>query len=109
VIPQKSVFIHKHALVEEGAVLGGGTRVWAFAHVLGGARLGSNCNICDHTFIEDDVILGDNVTIKCGVFLWNGLRLGNNVFVGPLLNPSNFWDILMFDERRKNIVSDSID
>ena len=50
------------------------TRIWAFAHVLPGARIGADCNICDHTFIENDVIVGDRVTVKCGVQLWDGVR-----------------------------------
>ena len=78
-----SVFIHPQAIVEEGAVLGAGTRVWAFAHILPGARIGKECNICDNTFIENDVSLGDRVTIKCGVYLWDGIRLADDVFVGP--------------------------
>lgn len=52
-------------------------------HILKGAKIGKNCNICDHTFIEGDVIIGDNVTIKSGVYLWNGTRIENNVFIGP--------------------------
>ena len=63
--------------------IGKGTRIWQFAVVLPGAKLGRNCNICAHTFIENDVIVGDNVTVKCGVQLWDGLRIGNNVFIGP--------------------------
>jgi UDP-2-acetamido-3-amino-2,3-dideoxy-glucuronate N-acetyltransferase len=76
------VFVHEKALCETDQV-GTGTRVWAFAHVLPGALIGKNCNICDHVFIENDVIVGDDVTIKCGVQLWDGIRLGNGVFVGP--------------------------
>lgn len=76
-------FTHPNAIVEPGAVIGEGTRIWAFAHVLGGARIGECCNICDHVFIENDVIIGDRVTIKCGVQLWDGLRLADDVFVGP--------------------------
>src|SRR5262249_30927800 len=53
------------------------------AHILPGARIGRDCNICDHVFIENDVVLGDEVTIKSGVQLWDGVRLGNRVFVGP--------------------------
>ena len=75
-------FIHERALCEAEAV-GEGTRIWAFAHVLPGARIGRDCNICDHVFIEGDVQVGDRTTVKCGVQLWNGLRLGNDVFVGP--------------------------
>ena len=64
-------------------MIGEGTRIWQFAVVLMGARIGKNCNICAHTFIENDVVIGDNVTVKCGVQLWDGLRVGNNVFIGP--------------------------
>ncbi|MFZ5926420.1 MAG: WxcM-like domain-containing protein [Acidobacteriota bacterium] len=75
-------FQHPHAIVES-ARIGPGTRIWAFAHVLPGAVIGSDCNICDHVFIENDVVIGDRVTIKCGVQLWDGLRVGDDVFIGP--------------------------
>ncbi len=78
-----SVSIHQHALVEPGARIGPGTRVWAFAHILPGAVIGQDCNICDQTFIENDVVVGDRVTIKSGVQLWDGVTLGDDVFVGP--------------------------
>lgn len=76
-------FTHPNAIVEPGAAIGEGTRIWAFAHVLGGARIGEGCNICDHVFIENDVIIGNRVTIKCGVQLWDGLRVADDVFIGP--------------------------
>ncbi len=75
-------FIHEAALCESGNV-GTGTRIWAFAHVLPGARIGRDCNICDHVFIENDVVIGDSVIVKCGVQLCDGLRIGNRVFIGP--------------------------
>ena len=78
-----SAFVHEKAIVEQGAALGRGTRVWAFAHILPGAVVGEDCNICDGVFIESDVVLGDRVTIKSGVQLWDGVRLENDVFVGP--------------------------
>lgn len=78
----KAPFIHPSAIVETDRI-GEGTRVWAFVHILNGAVIGRNCNICDMCFIENDVIIGDNVTVKCGVHLWNGLRLADNVFLGP--------------------------
>lgn len=77
-----SFFIHPNALCESSNI-GAGTRIWAFAHVLPGARIGSDCNICDNVFIENDVVVGDRTTIKCGVQLWNGVSLGSDVFVGP--------------------------
>lgn len=75
-------FIHDKALCETSDV-GDGTRIWAFAHVLPGARIGADCNICDGVFIENDVVVGDRVTVKCGVQLWDGVRLHDDVFVGP--------------------------
>jgi len=76
-------YIHPNALVENGVALGDGTRVWAFVHILPGAVIGGECNICDHVFIEGDVVIGDRVTIKCGVQVWDGLRIENDVFIGP--------------------------
>jgi acetyltransferase-like isoleucine patch superfamily enzyme/dTDP-4-dehydrorhamnose 3,5-epimerase-like enzyme len=78
----RDVFVHEKALCESEEI-GAGTRVWAFAHLLPGAVIGRNCNICDHVFIENDVVVGDDVTIKSGVQLWDGIRLGNRVFIGP--------------------------
>jgi acetyltransferase-like isoleucine patch superfamily enzyme/dTDP-4-dehydrorhamnose 3,5-epimerase-like enzyme len=81
-------FKHPQALVESNNV-GRGTRVWAFAHVLPGAVIGEDCNLCDHTFIENDVRIGDRVTIKCGVQLWDGVTLEDDVFVGPNVTFTN--------------------
>ena len=77
-----SFFSHEKSLVESQQI-GDGTRIWAFAHVLPGAKIGCDCNICDHVYIENDVVIGDRVTIKCGVQIWDGLRLADDVFVGP--------------------------
>jgi len=77
-----STFIHANALCESENV-GDRTRVWAFAHILPGAIVGEDCNICDGVFIENDVTVGDRVTVKCGVQLWDGVTLEDDVFVGP--------------------------
>jgi UDP-2-acetamido-3-amino-2,3-dideoxy-glucuronate N-acetyltransferase len=75
-------YIHPTALAESREI-GAGTRVWAFAHVLAGARVGTNCNIGDHCFIESGAVVGDNVTLKNGNMVWEGIQLGDGVFVGP--------------------------
>ena len=77
-----SFFQHPLAVVESSSI-GDGTRIWAFAHILPGARIGSECNICDHTFVENDVVIGDRVTVKCGVQLWDGIDVEDDVFIGP--------------------------
>ena len=76
------VFVHPSGLCESDDV-GTGTRVWAFAHVLPGAVLGADCNICDHCYIETGAILGTNVTVKNGVAVWDMVTLEDDVFVGP--------------------------
>jgi UDP-2-acetamido-3-amino-2,3-dideoxy-glucuronate N-acetyltransferase len=75
-------FVHPQGICETSDV-GDGTRIWAFAHVLAGARIGADCNICDHVFVENDVVVGDRVTVKSGVQLWDGLRVADDVFIGP--------------------------
>jgi UDP-2-acetamido-3-amino-2,3-dideoxy-glucuronate N-acetyltransferase len=77
-----SFYVHEKGICESTHV-GDGTRVWAFAHILPGARIGLDCNICDGVFIENDVVVGDRVTVKGGVQLWDGLRVGDDVFIGP--------------------------
>ena len=75
-------FKHQQALVESEKI-GENTRIWAFAHILSGAQIGSDCNICDNVFIENDVIIGNRVTIKCGVQLWDSICIEDDVFIGP--------------------------
>jgi len=84
----KNFYEHPQALVES-LTIGEGTRVWAFAHVLPGARIGAECNICDHVFVENDVTVGDRVTIKCGVQLWDGVTVEDDVFIGPNVTFTN--------------------
>ncbi len=83
-----SPFIHGHALVETDRI-GAGTRIWAFAHVMSGAVIGSGCNICDHTFIDPDVVIGDRVTVKSFVYLVDGMRIEDDVFIGPQVTFTN--------------------
>lgn len=82
-------FVHERALVDDGVTIGPGTRVWGFTHLLSGARIGADCNICEQVFIEGDVAVGDRVTVKCGVQLWNGLRVEDDVFIGPNVTFTN--------------------
>ena len=78
----KPYFVHQLGCCETDHV-GKGTRIWAFAHVLPGARIGEDCNICDNVFIENDVVIGNRVTVKCGVQLWDGTTVEDDVFIGP--------------------------
>lgn len=81
-VDMKKVFVHPQAICESTQI-GNRTRIWAFSHILKGAKIGEDCNICDGVFIENDVTVGDRVTIKSGVQLWDGIRVDDDVFIGP--------------------------
>lgn len=80
--------MHPYGLCESEDV-GAGTRVWAFGHVMRGAVVGRDCNICDHAFIEDGAVLGDRVTVKNAVLVWNGVTIEDDAFVGPAATFTN--------------------
>ena len=76
-------FFHPQALVDPGARIGARTKIWAFSHILSGATIGEDCNICDHTFVEGRAVIGNRVTVKCGVHVWNEIIVEDDVFIGP--------------------------
>jgi acetyltransferase-like isoleucine patch superfamily enzyme len=76
------VRVHPNGLCESEAV-GEGTRVWAFAHVMPGARVGRDCNICDCAYVEDGAVLGDRVTVKNATLVFSGVTCEDEVFLGP--------------------------
>ena len=80
--------VHEAAICESKKI-GAGTRIWAFVHILPNAKIGRNCNICDHVFIENEVLIGDRVTIKSGVQIWDGIVLEDDVFIGPNVTFTN--------------------
>ncbi|MBD3334274.1 MAG: N-acetyltransferase [Candidatus Eisenbacteria bacterium] len=76
------VYVHPRGLNESEDV-GAGTRIWAFAHVMPGARVGRDCNIGEGAFVEGGAVLGDCVTVKNGVAVWDLVTCEDNVFLGP--------------------------
>jgi len=81
-VSNNDFFAHPQSIVETQDI-GSGTRIWAFAHVMKGVRLGANCNVGEHCFIESGVVVGDDVVIKNGVALWEGVIVENRAFLGP--------------------------
>jgi UDP-2-acetamido-3-amino-2,3-dideoxy-glucuronate N-acetyltransferase len=77
-----TVFVHPRGLCESDEV-GPRTRIWAFAHVMKGAKVGSDCNVCDHAFIETGASVGNHVTIKNAVQIWDKVTIEDEVFLGP--------------------------
>jgi acetyltransferase-like isoleucine patch superfamily enzyme len=81
-MPEKDFFVHPNAIVET-ADIGRKTRVWAFAHIMKGAKVGDDCNVCDYVFIETGAAVGNRVTIKNCISLWDGVTIEDDVFLGP--------------------------
>ncbi len=78
-----SSFIHPSAEVEPGAIVGDGTRIWRFAHVMSGARIGSRCSLGQGCFVANDAIVGNGCKLQNNVSVYAGVQLGDDVFVGP--------------------------
>ena len=79
----EDIFIHPSAIVDEGAAIGAGTKIWHFTHVMSGATLGQACNLGQNVFIANGVILGNNVKIQNNVSLYTGVICEDDVFLGP--------------------------
>lgn len=85
-------FVHPTAILDEGAVIGDGTKIWHFAHVSSGARIGEKCIFGQNTFVADGVVIGSNVKVQNNVALYTGTVVEDDVFLGPscvLTNVSN--------------------
>lgn len=78
-----SAFIHPTAVVDEGAKLGEGTKVWHFSHVEGTAVIGEGCSIGQNAYIGQRTVIGDHCKLQNNVSVYEGVSLGNGVFCGP--------------------------
>lgn len=79
----EDVFIHPSAIVEEGARLGKGTKVWHFSHLMPECILGENCSLGQNVFVAKGVVLGNNVKVQNNVSLYEGVVCEDDVFLGP--------------------------
>lgn len=84
--------IHPTAIVDEGAQIGDGSRIWHWVHVCGGARIGKGCSLGQNVFVGNDVVVGDNVKIQNNVSVYDAVRLENDVFCGPSMVFTNVYN-----------------
>lgn len=77
------IFVHESAVIDEGAKLCDGVKVWHFCHVMEGARLGTGTSLGQNCFVAAGVTTGSNCKIQNNVSLYEGVTLGNDVFLGP--------------------------
>ena len=91
-----TISIHPSAIIDNGAIIGDGTAIWHFCHLMPGAKVGENCNIGQNVFIDNNVIIGNGVKIQNNVSLYNGVIIEDDVFIGPsvvftnVINPRSF-------------------
>lgn len=79
----KEFFAHKTAVLDEGCVIGKGTKIWHFSHIMPNCTIGENCNIGQNVVVSPDVILGNNVKIQNNVSVYTGVECEDDVFLGP--------------------------
>lgn len=79
----KNYFAHETAVIDEGCLIGAGTKIWHFSHIMSNCKIGENCNLGQNVVISPDVILGNNVKVQNNVSIYTGVICEDDVFVGP--------------------------
>jgi len=103
-----SVTIHPTAIVDEGAQIGDGSRVWHWVHICADARIGTGCSFGQNVFVGNDVVIGNNVKVQNNVSVYDAVRLDDDVFCGPSVVFTNVYNprsaIMRKDEYRRTHV-----
>lgn len=103
-----AVSVHPSAIVDDGAVLGEGCRVWHFAHISAGARIGRDCSFGQGVYVGNDVRIGDRVKIQNHVSVYDAVTLEDEVFCGPSMVFTNVYNpraaLPRKDEYRRTLV-----
>jgi UDP-2-acetamido-3-amino-2,3-dideoxy-glucuronate N-acetyltransferase len=103
-----AVTIHPSAIVDDGATIGDGTRVWHFVHICGGARIGERCSFGQNVFVGNDVLIGNNVKVQNNVSVYDAVTLEDDVFCGPSMVFTNVYNprsaVARKDEYRRTLV-----
>ncbi len=103
-----SVYIHPSSIIEEGASIGAGTKVWHFCHLMPACSIGENCILGQNVFVDNNALVGNRVKIQNNVSVYNAVVIEDDVFIGPsvvftnVINPRSF--IERKEEFRKTIV-----
>jgi UDP-2-acetamido-3-amino-2,3-dideoxy-glucuronate N-acetyltransferase len=84
-----SYFAHATAVIDDNCVIGPGTKIWHFSHVMGGCVIGSNCNLGQNVVVSSKVILGNNVKVQNNVSIYEGVICEDDVFLGPSMVLTN--------------------
>jgi UDP-2-acetamido-3-amino-2,3-dideoxy-glucuronate N-acetyltransferase len=80
---EKDYFAHPSAIIDEGCMIGKGTKIWHFSHIMSRCIIGENCNIGQNVVVSPDVVLGRNVKVQNNVSIYTGVMCEDDVFLGP--------------------------
>lgn len=78
-----SFYAHETAIIDQGCIVGEGTKIWHFSHIMPNCKIGNNCNIGQNVVISSEVILGSNVKVQNNVSIYTGVSCDDDVFLGP--------------------------
>lgn len=92
--------IHPSAIVDEGAQIGEGSRVWHFVHVCGGARIGKGVSLGQNVFVGNKVVIGDHCKVQNNVSVYDNVTLEEGVFCGPSMVFTNVYNPRSLIERK---------
>ena len=79
----ENYFAHESAVIDPGAVIGAGTKIWHFSHIMTGSKIGENCNLGQNVVVSPEVVLGNNVKVQNNVSIYTGVICEDDVFLGP--------------------------
>lgn len=96
-----SSLVHPSAVIDDGACIGEGSRVWHFVHVCSGARIGRGVSLGQNVFVGNNVIIGDNCKIQNNVSVYEGVTLEEEVFCGPSMVFTNVYNPRSSIERKR--------
>lgn len=80
---EKKYYAHPTAVIDDGCIIGEGTKIWHFSHIMPGCTIGSNCNIGQNVVVSPEVVLGKNVKVQNNVSIYTGVECEDDVFLGP--------------------------
>jgi len=83
---------HPTAIIDDGAQIGEGTRIWHWVHVCSGAKIGKGCSLGQNVFVGNRVVIGDNVKIQNNVSVYDNVTLESDVFCGPSMVFTNVYN-----------------
>lgn len=96
----KSFFVHPSSVVDAGAQIGAGTKIWHFSHLMPTCKVGENCNIGQNVFIDNNTVIGNGVKIQNNVSVYNGVIIEDGAFLGPSMVFTNVINPRSFIERK---------